>query len=434
MQTTIRLRLTLLYGGLFVVAGAVLLTLNYAMVRSNLPVDDVVFTSTAPRELFPGPGRELAPDAFDGSLGGGTGRVLINGEQVPVEELRNLPGEVRDQALHQLLVQSGTALGLMAVVSVALGWVVAGRVLQPLHDITATAKRLSEQNLDQRIALTGPSDELKELADTFDAMLARLDAAFDSQRRFVANASHELRTPLTIMRTEIDVTLADPDAGPDDLRSMARTVSYAVARCERLIDSLLVLARSERAVGDPLPVDLAEATRSAVAQLAGEADAGGLRVDATLDPAPVEGNPALVEQLAYNLVDNAVRYNTAGGWIHVTTGVADGKALLRVANSGPVLSDEDATSLFEPFRRAGRDRTGPATRGAGLGLSIVRSVVTAHGGRVSARPFRDGGLEMTVLLPSPASLAPGHSAPVESKPAGPAPAGSAAGPAPAPPS
>ena len=401
MRTTIRLRLTLLYGGLFVLAGAVLLTLNYAMVQRNLPAEDVVFTSEEHGGFLPDP-LVIPGDTFGaGPIAGPfpPGGVVIDGRSVPVEVLRELPGQVRDRALHQLVVQSLTALGLMAVASVGLGWVVAGRVLRPLHDITATAKRLSEQNLDQRIGLSGPSDELKELADTFDAMLGRLDAAFDSQRRFVANASHELRTPLTIMRTEIDVTLADPDAGPDELRSMARTVSYAVGRCERLIESLLVLARSERAVGELQAVDLADATRGAVAQLDADAEAAGLRVDATLDPAPVQGNPALLEQLAHNLVDNAVRHNTPGGWVHVTTGVADGQALLRVANSGPVLGAGDVDSLFEPFRRAGRDRTVPA-RGAGLGLSIVRSVVTAHGGKVSARPFRDGGLEMTVLIPA----------------------------------
>ena len=395
MRTTVRLRLTLLYGGLFLVAGAVLLSLNYAMVRRNLPKEDVVFTTRVQGRAVPVPG----PFGFEEQLLPGTG-IVINGEQVPVEVLRELPGQVRDEALDELLVQSLIALGLMAVASVGLGWVVAGRVLRPLHDITATAKRLSEQNLDQRIALEGPPDELKELADTFDAMLARLDAAFDSQRRFVANASHELRTPLAIMRAEIDVTLADPDATPEQLRSMARTLSYAVARSERLIDSLLVLARSQRDLGQPEPVDLAAATGRAVAQLAEPAAAGGLRVETTLDPAPVAGNAALLEQLAQNLIDNAVKHNLPGGWVHVTTGVAEGEALLRVANSGPVVAAEDVDSLFEPFRRAGRERTATA-RGAGLGLSIVRSVATAHGGRVSARPFKDGGLELTVLLPAP---------------------------------
>lgn len=405
MRVTVRLRLTLLYGALFVLAGAVLLTLNYAMVRRNLPSEDVVVSNAEPGGFFTGPAAApdaaFAPSAVDGVPPGDMpmSGLIVNGEHMPIEMLRQLPGQVRARALHQLLVQSATALGLMAVASVGLGWVVAGRVLRPLHDITATARRLSEQNLDERIGLAGPPDELKELADTFDAMLGRLDAAFDGQRRFVANASHELRTPLTIMRTEIDVTLADPDAGPEQLRSMAHTVSYAVDRCERLIESLLVLARSELAVGEPQPIDLAIATRSAVAQLAGPAQSSALRVESTLDPAPMEGIAALVEQLAQNLVDNAVRHNRTGGWVHVTTGVVDGEAMLRVANSGPVLGADEVASLFEPFRRAGRDRT-VSVRGAGLGLSIVRSVVAAHGGRVSARPFKDGGLEMTVLLPA----------------------------------
>ena len=401
MHTTVRLRLTLLYGGLFLLAGAVLLAFNYAMVRNNLPAEDVTFTAPAPDGIFPG-----GPIVGTRELPFGEGGVVIvNGERTTVESLQNLPEQVRDNALHELVIQSSIALGLMAVASIGLGWVVAGRVLRPLHDITATARRLSEQNLDQRIGLTGPSDELKELADTFDAMLGRLDAAFDSQRRFVANASHELRTPLAIMRAEIDVTLADPDATPEQLRAMARTVGVAVARSEKLIDSLLVLARGERAVDEKVPADLADATRVAVEQLRGPAAAAGLRVETTLDPAPVEGNPALVEQMARNLVDNAVRYNTAGGWVHVTTGESDGQALLRIANSGPIIDAGDVASLFEPFRRADPDRTGSA-RGSGLGLSIVRAVATAHGGRVSARPFREGGLERTVLLPLRPAPAP----------------------------
>ena len=391
MRTTIRLRLTLVYGGLFLVAGAVLLAVNYAMVRSNLPEDDVVFTGLSGTRFLPPPGGSGLAAPFNG-------RVVVNGVPVTEDFLEELPSRVRERALDQLLVQSGTALGLMAVASVGLGWVVAGRVLRPLHEITAAAKRLSEQNLDERIAMSGPADELKELADTFDAMLGRLGAAFDSQRRFVANASHELRTPLAIMRTEIDVTLADPDATPEQLRSMAGTVSYAVARCERLIDSLLVLARSERVLQDHRPADLASATSTAVALATREADGAGVRIEATLDPAPVAGDPALIEQLASNLVDNAVRHNVEGGWVHVTTGITEGQALLRVANSGPVLPADEVASLFEPFRRMGTERTG-RDRGAGLGLSIVRSVATAHGGRVSARPFRDGGLEITVLLP-----------------------------------
>ena len=401
MRTTVRLRLTLLYGGLFLLAGAVLLAFNYAMVRNNLPAEDVVFSAEAPAEFFPG-GPFIGPGGLPFGQGG---VVIVNGERVPVEALENLPEQVRDDALHELLIQSATALGLMAVASIGLGWVVAGRVLRPLHEITATARRLSEQNLDQRIALTGPSDELKELADTFDAMLARLDAAFDSQRRFVANASHELRTPLAIMRAEIDVTLADPEATPEQLRAMARTVSYAVARSEKLIDSLLVLARGERSVDEKSPADLADATRIAVEQLRGDAERADVRIETTLDPAPVEGNPALVEQLARNLVDNAVRYNVAGGWVHVTTGESDGQALLRIANSGPVIDAGEVASLFEPFRRADPDRTGSA-RGSGLGLSIVRAVATAHGGRVSARPFREGGLELTVLFPLRPAPAP----------------------------
>ena len=397
MRTTVRFRLTLVYGGLFVLAGAVLLTLNYAMVRRNLPVDQVVFSGTLRDDghlPLPGPNQQVleAPAPFGP-------QVIVNGEPVPAEELRDLPLKLRDEALDQLVVQSATALGIMAVVSVGLGWVVAGRVLRPLKEISATARRLSERNLHERIGLTGPDDELKELADTFDAMLGRLDAAFDSQRRFVANASHELRTPLAIMRAELEVTMADTAATAEQMRSMGERMAQAIARSERLIESLLALARSERELERHEDADLAAAAEAALAEGSQEAEAAGVRIDRVLDPAPVSGNGALLEQMTANLVDNAVRYNQPGGWVHVTTGVVGHEALLRVANSGQVVPPEEVESLFEPFRRLGADRTA-SRRGAGLGLSIVRAVAAAHGGEVKARAFRDGGLEVNVLLPA----------------------------------
>lgn len=290
MRTTVRLRLTLVYGALFVLAGAVLLTLNYAMVRRNLPVDQVVFRAPAPADghlQFPPSGQ-----VFEGPFGP---EIVVNGERVAPEDLRDLPLRVRDKALHQLVVQSASALGIMAVVSVGLGWVMAGRVLRPLKDMSATARRLSERNLHERIALTGPDDELKELADTFDAMLGRLDAAFEGQRRFVANASHELRTPLAIMRAELEVTMADPAATTDQMRSMGERVGEAIARSERFIDSLLTLAGSERQLERLEESDLAAAAEVALAQAAGEADAAEVRIERVLDPAPVMGDGALLE-------------------------------------------------------------------------------------------------------------------------------------------
>ena len=331
---------------------------------------------------------------------------------------------VRAQARSELLRSGGFAFAVVVVVGIAAGYLLAGQALQPVSRVTAAARRLSTETLDSRIALRGPDDELKELADTFDAMLARLDAAFDSQRRFVANASHELRTPLAVIRTEVDVTLADGDATVAELRTMGEVVRDASVRADRLVDALLVLARSEAQarVGLELrePVDLAELLPAVVAALAGEIDERGISVEANAGPAPTAGDPHLLERLVGNLVENAVRHNITGGWVTVRTGRADGAgpvepgtplwdgrpaaagdrplAQLTVVNSGPVVSEPTVDDLFEPFRRGGTART--ASRGAGLGLSIVRAVAAAHGGHVAARPLAGGGLEVVVRLPS----------------------------------
>jgi signal transduction histidine kinase len=271
--------------------------------------------------------------------------------------------------------------------------------------MTATARRLSEENLHERIALDGPDDELKELADTFDAMLGRLEAAFESQKRFVANASHELRTPLAIMRTEVDVALANPDATPDELRRMGEVVRRATERSDALIDGLLVLARSDQGPTALAPVDLAVLAEEALAQSATEAAVAGVETRARFDPAPTTGDPALLGRLAGNLIENAIRHNEPGGWLEVQTGPgADGAGEVRlvVANSGPLIDSGQVDGLFEPFRRLAGDRlAAPGGRGpgAGLGLSIVRSVVAAHGGRVTARPRTGGGLVVEVFLP-----------------------------------
>jgi hypothetical protein len=301
--------------------------------------------------------------------------------------------------MSQLLTQSGIALGLMALASVGLGWLVAGRVLRPLQAITATARRLEGSTLHERINLQGPEDELKELADTFDQMLARLDTAFETQRRFVANASHELRTPLAIARTEVDVALADPEASPAELRAMAERVREASERSERLIEGLLTLARSERRLRAGEPVDLSLAAAEALSVARPEAERLGLRVSSVLGGAPVAGDRALLERLVANLVENAVRHNLAGGWLEVDTGLAGGRAVARVANGGRPIPPDQVAGLFEPFRRLGGDRTG-SDRGAGLGLSIVRSVAAAHGGTAGARALPGGGLEVTVEVPA----------------------------------
>jgi signal transduction histidine kinase len=296
-------------------------------------------------------------------------------------------------------------LALTALGSLGLGWVVAGRVLRPLQRITATAKRLSERTLHQRIALDGPDDELKELADTFDRLLGRLDAAFDAQRRFAANASHELRTPLAISRTEVDVALADPATPNAELRAMAERVRDATGRSERLIEGLLTLAHSEQEPRVWEPVDLAdtaalalEHTRRQDQDQAGQD--GGLRLVTGLRPAPVAGDPALLERMVANLVENAVRHNQPPGWLEVATGTSDGRAFVQVANGGREIPPDQAESLFEPFRRLhGRVASASPVRGAGLGLSIVRSVARAHGGDAHAIALAGGGLQVTVRLP-----------------------------------
>ena len=396
---SVRLRLTLLYGGLFLLAGAALLGITIGLVRANfnlpvtLPVDD---PNVAGRVLIVGPG------VLPASGGGATGETetfnLRAIAQPDPDVLIAYRREVQAAAIRQLWIRSGIALAVMAVLSIALGWVVAGRVLRPLTAITATARRLSAGSLHERIALRGPPDELKALADTIDGMLARLDRAFSGQRRFVANASHELRTPLAITRTEVDVTLASRSATIEDYRAMAERVRDANERSERLIESLLVLASSERELRTPEPVDLSEAAAESLDAAKPEIDRRGLTVRHILDEAPVLGDRNLLERLVANLVENAVGHNADGGWVEVGTGRDGSRIKVSVANGGPVVPPEEVDSLFEPFRRlGGRTRS---DRGVGLGLSIVRAVATAHGGTVHAEARQDGGLVVTVSLPA----------------------------------
>jgi signal transduction histidine kinase len=359
-RPTVRLRLTLLYAGVFLLTGAALLTVSYILVRNNLTADQVT----------------------DGTAGD--------------EVRRAVQREVATDALHRLRIQYAIALLAMTALSVLLGWLVAGRALRSLTRITAAARRVSQDNLDERIALQGPRDELKELADTFDAMLERLQAAFASQRRFVANASHELRTPLSVMRTELEVTLADPQASNAELRTMAETVHGALDRTERLVQALLTLARSEGAVTRRDPVDLAAAARMALEHTARDARAAELDVAADLHAAPVRGDRRLLERLVANLVENAVGHNRPHGRVSVSTTTRNGHSVVEVVNDGEVLDPATLPRLLEPFQRIDRGARGD---GAGLGLSIVRSVAHAHGGDVVLAACSEGGLRATVTLP-----------------------------------
>jgi signal transduction histidine kinase len=290
------------------------------------------------------------------------------------------------------LTYSLLGLAGLIVLAAAAGWIVAGRILRPVHRITAAARAASEQDLSQRIALQGPRDELRELADTFDTMLERLDRAFTSQRQFIANASHELRTPLTVMRTAMDVVLAKPEPTREELVSMTAEVRQAVDAAERLIEVLLILARNDhaRALSDPL--DLAAVAEDA---LEGRG-ANAITTITTLGEAPVTGDGVLLERLIANLLDNAERYNIPGGNVAISTAIDNGVSLVRVVNSGPVVAPDEVDRLFLPFTRLD-DRT--RHDGFGLGLALVSSIATVHNGAVQAAAVPTGGLDITVRLP-----------------------------------
>jgi signal transduction histidine kinase len=383
---TIRLRLTVLYGVVFLITGAVLLTLGYLLVRHNLNAHGnwqsvrqqlQKLGVLPPGTTFFGRPPQLVPGSPEAALAAA------------------VRAQLRAQALHRLLVEYLLALGVMTMVSVVAGWLLAGRALRPLRKITATARRVSGENLGERIDLEGPADELRELADTFDGMLARLDSAFQSQRHFVANASHELRTPLAIMRTEVDVALADPDAGAGELREMGEAIRETIDRCERLLESLLMLARSEGATGHEEEIDLAALAADCITDLRARAEELQLEVHDELRPAPVRGDPALLERMIANLLDNAIRHNERGGIVSLRTARQARRTVLTIANSGSVISAGDVEQLTEPFRRLDRSRAG-----FGLGLSIVRSVVEVHGGELAVTARSEGGLEVAVGLPA----------------------------------
>jgi signal transduction histidine kinase len=406
-RPSIRLRLTAWYATIFMAMGIVLLAVSYAVVRHefrneagkvHVALEEFTPTTTGsqPRTLRvriqPGIPGETAP----------TVRRLTAAERAAYREARATYAvqarEANDRALRHVLLAFGGALLLVTFASVAAGWMVAGRALRPISRITATARSISDRTLDARIALEGPRDELRELADTFDSMLGRLEAAFESQRRFVANASHELRTPLAIVRTELDVTLDDPEASSEELRTMALVVRDANERMERLIAALLALASSEAGLGHIRAADLADAVAPALEREPAFAPGGALQLEATLDPAPVLGDPVLLERMAANLVENAARYNAVVGWVRVRTGVQRGEAFLHVSNPGVRIDPGEVEGLLEPFRRLESSRS-RVTGGYGLGLAVVRAVAAAHGGRVAVLARREGGLEVTVTLP-----------------------------------
>ncbi|WP_407674831.1 sensor histidine kinase [Nonomuraea fuscirosea] len=370
-KVSIRWRLTLTYGTLVFGAGAVLLISVYAIVGTAI--------STA------WPTIDLGLGPYEN------------------EQLQNRWRQFQELAIANardgLLGSAPLALVGVGILALIIGYFVADRALKPVAQMTATAKKLSESTLaHQRIALEGPGDELKELADTFDAMLARLNVAFDTQRRFVANASHELRTPLTINRTVLEIALSDPEAS-EDLKALGRTLLEVNARNEKLIEGLLLLARSERELAVRKPLDVQEVAQTAVEQVTPFAEEHGVTVTTELVSAPTVGDPVLLERSVSNLLENAVKYNVPeNGKVWIRTGMADGALVVQVANTGQHVPAYEVNSLFEPFRRLHADRVESA-KGSGLGLSIVRAVVQAHGGNVTAVPREGGGLVVTVRLP-----------------------------------
>ena len=406
-RPTIRLRLTLWYAGVFFLGGALLLGAGYALVRENVETDRVEVRRALEDEL----GRPLvvpAPGTMDQPVPPGVEPRLPDDvlrapapRTLPAprpEELTAAQQAVNEDALDRIFAGFAAALALTTLLALGSGWLAAGRALQPIAEITAAARRMSQDRLHERLALDGPRDELRELADTLDAMLARLDEAFQAQRRFVSNASHELRTPLAVARAAVDVALSDPDADAAELRAMGETVRDASERSERLIAGLLVLAQADAGVAGSEPVQLDELARGVAAELDEGAAANEVDLRLELQPAVVTANRALLERLVVNLVENSIRHNLPGGWALLETAAEGDAAFLRVSNSGPPLDAQEVEALFRPFER-GADSRVRSTDGVGLGLSIVRAVARAHGGEATAAARSGGGLAVEVRLP-----------------------------------
>jgi signal transduction histidine kinase len=372
MRRSARLRLTLLYSGMFLALGTAIVVVIF-LVGSHGSV--VRSTSVAATPV----GAPNAPAVND---------VISQQHSADVD---------------RLLAASWVTLAVTAFVSAVLGWFLAGRVLRPLREMTAAAQTISAGNLHERLALTGPDDEFKQLGDTFDDLLSRLEESFGAQRRFVANAAHELRTPLTVERAVLQVALANPDASAASLRAACEELLASGRDHERLLDSLLTLATSERGIQNREPIGLAAVAESVLASARPEIERGSLTLTGERAPATVNGDRALIECLVANLVENAIRYNEPGGSVEVRTYANGGLSVLSVVNTGPLVPVGEVERLFEPFRRLAADRTAGDAQHHGLGLSIVRAVATAHRATITAVPGVDGGLAVTVRFPNIAS-------------------------------
>jgi signal transduction histidine kinase len=380
-RRSVRLQLTLIYSGLFLLSGIGLLALTYVLAATEFPITSRTSHTTTGSGGPGGTGFSPSPSQAVAAAAAAAAQSLHQ----------------RSAALHNLLMMSAIALCVMTVISIGLGWMMAGRMLRPVRVITNTARRISASSLHERLDMTGPEDELKELSDTFDALLRRLDRAFDAQRQFVANASHELRTPLARQRAFIEVALDDEERTVHTLERACERVLVASDQQVRLIDALFTLAHSQRGLKLRSPIDLADAFGDALRSRQPEARGRGLRVSAGLASATALGDARLAERLAVNLVANAISHNIPGGWIEIATGESGGSAFLSVANSGGVIPPAEVQRLFEPFQRLGAERVGQ--NGFGLGLSIVKAIVDAHDAQLSATALPGGGLEIKVRFP-----------------------------------
>ena len=374
-RPTARLRLTLLYGGLFTVAGAALLGFTYWLFERG--TND---------------GKRILPTPPPGE------RISCLPRDLHCIQLARAWRAQHTFDLHTLLAQSGIALAVMAALAFALGWLVAGRVLRPVRTITAAARRISATSLDERLTVTGPDDEFSELAGTLNDLLARLEGSFTAQRNFVANASHELRTPLTLDRTLLQVALRNPGTASEQWRATGLELLESGRHQERLLEALLTLATSEGGLSGREPADLSEAAAASLRAASPEAGRQQIRMVTSLHPAPVLGDPRLIERLTVNLLDNAIRHNTTDGTVHLTTGQQDGRAIISVVNTGPVIPAAEISRLFRPFERLATTRASNGD-GHGLGLSIVAAIAGAHDATIAAHARPEGGLRVRVSFP-----------------------------------
>jgi signal transduction histidine kinase len=414
-RPTARLRLTIFYSALFLVSGACLLAITYLLVR-HTTTGTITYNPAKRSYTYVGP---------HGVAGLGLGNRAdrstpqsphLNADQsrAVAQQLRALASSQQAHELHQLLIYSAVALGIMAILSVLLGWLVAGRVLQPIRTINSTARRISAHNLHQRLALDGPDDEFTELGATLDGLLERLDTSFEAQRRFVANASHELRTPLTVERTLLQVALTDPKISVETLKITCEKLLASGAHQEQLIEALLTLASSERGLDEWEPFDLSHIVQQTLTENPLEqARRRGLQVETQIEPAPTTGDPQLAQRLISNLLDNAIRHNHDQGQITLTTGTRASRPFISVANTGPVIPETEMARLLEPFQQLENRRTGHRT-GHGLGLAIIAAIAAAHHAELTVQPRPSGGL--TIRATFPPQLPGTHTAPPTATP------------------